>query len=256
MRKGPRCILWIVAIAAAVLVVLLAGALLLRNPIASFVATRALESQGLSCEPVQARIRSVVPPSPIELAPMRCESSEGPLQSIHFHAPLYVDLDGFGIALVHSESVTIALRAQPHRDVELNALGDITSIFGLDKPAVELMFDSGQMSARKMPPFLAARANVLRADRSIATLSDMRVTPMHAGMLISAREIRIGQISALGVASLQMTASPDRVFADFHFHSKLRVKVTAENMRAHRPTVRFEIGVGKNDSSGKAGSEK
>jgi len=246
MRKRPRRVLWIVAIVAAVLVALLAGGWWLRNPIASFVATRVMESQGLSCNPVQVRIPSALPPSPIQLAPMRCESSEGPLQSIVFHAPLYVDLEGLGIGLVHSESVTIALRAQPHRNVELNTLGDMTRIVGFDEPAVELMFDSAQMSARKVPPFRVSRANVLRAGQSIATLRDMRVSPMQTGMSISSGDMRVNQASALGDASLVMTASPDRVLVDVHFQSNLRAKVTAEHMRALRPNVRFEIGVGEN----------
>src|SRR5450631_2919751 len=121
MRKRPRRALWIVAIVAAVLVALLVGGWWLRDPIASFVATRAMQGQGLSCNPVLVRVPSALPPSPIQLAPMRCESNEGPLQSIEFRAPLYVDLEGLGIGSVHSESVTIALRAQAHRDVELNA---------------------------------------------------------------------------------------------------------------------------------------
>jgi hypothetical protein len=248
MRKRPRRVLWIVAIVAAVLVALLVGGWWLRNPIASFVATRVMESQGLSCSPVQVRVPSALPPSPIQLAPMRCESNEGPLQSVEFHAPLYVDLEGLGLVLVHSDSVTIALRAQAHRDVELNALGDMTRIVGFDEPAVEMMFDSAQMSTRKVPPFLVSRANVLRAGRLIATLRDMRVTPMQTGMSISSRDVRVDQASALGDASLMMTASPDRVLVDVHFQSNLRAKVTAEHMRALRPSVRFEIGVGENRS--------
>ena len=248
MRKRPRRISWIVAIVAAVLVALLVGGWWLRDPIASFVATRVMESQGLSCNPVQVRVPSALPPSPIQLAPMRCESNEGPLQSIEFHAPLYVDLEGLGIGLVHSESVTIALRAQAHRDVELNTLGDMTRIVGFDEPAVEMMFDSAQMSTRKVPPFLVSRAIVLRAGRLIATLRDMRVTPRQTGMSISARDVRVNQAAALGDASLTMTASPDRVVVDVHFQSNLRAKVTAEHMRALRPNVRFEIAVGESGS--------
>ena len=246
MRTRPRRVLWIVAIVAAAIVALLVGGWWLRNPIASFVATRAMKSQGLSCNPVQVRVPSALPPSPIQLAPMRCESNEGPLQSIEFHTPLYVDLEGLGIGLVHSESVTIALRAQAHRDVELNSLGDMTRIVGFDEPAVEMMFDSAQMSTRTVPIFVVSRANVLRAGRSIATLRDMRVTPVQTGMSISARDVRVNQASALGDASLIMTASPDRVLVDVHFQSNLRAKVTAEHMRALRPSVRFEIGVGEN----------
>jgi hypothetical protein len=248
MRKRPRRVLWIVAIVAAGLGALLVGGWWLRNPIASFVATRVMESQGLSCNPVQVQVPSALPPSPIQLAPMRCESNAGPLQSIEFRAPLYVDLDGLGIGLVHSESVTIALRAQAHRDVELNTLGDMTRIVGFDEPAVEMMFDSAQMSTRKVPLFLVSRANVLRAGRSIATLRDMRVTPMQTGMSMSSRDVRVDQASALGDASLMMTATPDRVLVDVHFQSNLRAKVTAEHMRALRPNVRFEIGVGENGS--------
>lgn len=248
MRKRPRRILWIVAIVAAVFVVLVVGAWLLRNPIASFVATRVMHGQGLSCDPVQVRIPFALPPSLIELAPMHCESSDGPLQSVDFHGPLYVDLNGLGIGLVHTESIIIALRARPHRGVELNRLGDMTKIAGFDEPAVELMFDSAQMSAQKVPPFLASRATVLRAGETITTLRDLRVTAMQEGMSISAARMRVNQAAALGDASLKMTATPDRVAVDVHFHSNLTAKVTAEHMRAPRPKIGFEIGVGESGS--------
>jgi hypothetical protein len=248
MKQRPRRGPWIVAIIAAALVAVLLGAWWLRDPIASLIATRVTEGQGLSCSLVQVEVPSAWPPSPIQVAPMRCESKEGPLQSIEFRAPVYVDLQGLGIGLVHSESVTVALRAQAHRDVELNALGDMTRIVGFDEPAVEMMFDSAQMSTRKVPPFLVARANVLRAGRLIATLHEMRVEPTQTGMSVSSRDVRVEQAAALGDASLVMTASPDRVHVDVHFQSNLRAEVTAEHMRALRPSVRFEIGVGQKAS--------
>jgi hypothetical protein len=65
-------------------------------------------------------------------------------------------------------------------------------------------------------------------------------------MSISSRDVRVNQAAALGDASLMMTASPDRVVVDVHFQSNLRAKVTAEHVRALRPNVRFEIGVGEN----------
>ena len=239
--------LWIVALVAAV-VVLVAACWWLRDPIASFVATRGIESQGLSCSLVQVDVPSTLPPTPIRLAPLRCESKEGPLQSIEFHAPLYVDLKGFGIGLVHSESVTIAMRARAHRDVELNTLGDMTHILGFDEPAVEMMFNAAQMSARNAPPFLASRATVLREGRLLATLRDMRVLSMQPGMSVSSPDIRVEQASALGHASLMMTANPDRVVVNVHFQSNVRATVTAEHMRAPRPSVRFEVGVGEKTS--------
>jgi hypothetical protein len=248
MTKRPRRAVWIIAIVVGVVVALLLGGWWLRDPIASFFATRGLESQGLSCSLVQVQVPSALPPSPIELAPMRCESNSGPLQSIEFHTPLYVDLKGFGIGLVHSESVTIIHRAQAHRDVELNTLGDITHIAGFDEPAIEMLFDAAQMSARKVPQFFVSQAKVLRAGRLIATLRDMRVTPMPNGMSISSPDVRVAQAAALGDASLMMTASPDRVVVDVQFQSNLRAKVTAEHMQAVRPNVRFEIGVGENGS--------
>ncbi len=243
MKKPPRFILLIVAIVAAVLVALLMGGLLLRNPIASFAATRVMASRGLSCNPVHVSIPFTIPPSPIELAPMRCELSEGVLQSIQFHEPLYVNLSAFSIALVYCASVTIVLHVRPHRDVKLNALGDITRIAGFDEPAVEFMFDTAQMSARKTPPFLASRATVFRGSRRIASLNDMRVTTIQAGLSISAQNLHINQVSKLGNATLQLIASPDMVLADVLFHSNLCAKVIAKHMRERRPNIRFEIGI-------------
>jgi hypothetical protein len=245
MRKCPRRILSIVA---AVFGAFLVCGLSLRNRIASLIATRMMAGQGLSCDPVQVHVPFAMPPSPIELAPMRCESSAGPLQSIHFHAPTYVDLIGLDIGLIHCASVTISLRARPHRDVELNTLGDITTVVGLNEPAIELLFDAAQMSARKTPSFLASSATVLRASQPIASINDMRVTQTHTGISISAPRMRVNQVSALGDASLRMSASPDHAFTDLHFHSNVHVTITAEHLQARRPDVRFEIARGESDS--------
>lgn len=241
VTRGVRRSLWIVT---ALLIALPATGLLFRNVLATHAATRVLAGQSLFCESVRVRVPVALPPVSIELAPMRCQSPAGPLQSIHFAAPLYVDLSGWHIERLHCASVTISLRAQPHSDVELNTLGDLTAIAGLDEPAIELMFDAAHMAAHPAPPFLAASVTVLRAGLPLAVLTDLRMMPLPEGMSLVARSMRARQISALGVASLRATASPERAQAVLQFESKLRVTVTAEHLQAPRPRVRFEVARG------------
>jgi hypothetical protein len=56
--------------------------------------------------------------------------------------------------------------------------------------------------------------------------------------------MRAGQISALGEASLQATATPAHARAVLQFQSKLRLTVIAEHLQAARPRVRFEVAHG------------
>lgn len=226
------------------LVALPVAGLLSRNVLATRAATRVLAGQSLSCEPLRASVPFALPPSPVELAPMRCTSRSGPLQSVHFEAPVYVELNGLHIDLVRCASVTISLRAQPHPDVERNALGEVGGIVGLDEPAIELLFDATHMAAHPPPPLLAANATVLRAGLPLAVLTELRLVPVPEGMSVTARSMRAGQISALGAASLRATASPEHALTVLHFDSNLRVTLTAERMQSPRPRVRFEIGRG------------
>jgi len=241
VTRGIRHSLWIVT---ALLIALPATAWLFRNALATHAATRVLAGQSLLCESVRAHVPVTLLPSMIELAPMRCQSPAGPLQSIHFAAPLYVDLSGLHIERLHCAAVTISLRAQPHPDVELNTLGDLSAIAGLDEPAIELMFDAAYLAAHPALPFRAASVTVLRAGQPLAVLTDLRMMPLPEGISLAVRSMRARQISAPGVASLLVKASPEVAQAVLQFQSKLRVTVTADNVQAPRPRVRFELARG------------
>lgn len=238
MTRGVRHSLWIVL---ALLVALPATGWLYRNALATHAATRMLADQSLLCEPVRAYVPFTLPPSPIELAPMHCRSPTGPLQSIQFTAPLFVDLRGLQIERLRCATVTIVLRAQPHPEVELNTLGDLSAIAGLNEPAIELLFDAARLAAHPTFPLLAASVTVLRAGQALAVLTDLRIMPLPAGISLAARSMRARQLSALGVASLLVKASPEHVEALLQFQSKLRVTLSADNMAAPRPKVRFTL---------------
>ena len=233
--------LWIVT---ALLIAIPAMGLLFRNALATLAATHVLARQALVCDSVQARVPFALPPIQIELAPMHCRSKAGPLQSIHFAAPLHVDLGSGHIAAVRCATATLALRAQPHREVELNTLGDLTALVGLDEPAVELMFDAAYLAERPTLPLRVANVTVLRDGRPLAMLTELQVLPLPDGLSLAARSLRAGQISALGAASLYATASPGHARAVLKYPSRLRITVIAEHLDAPKPSVRFEIAHG------------
>ena len=87
-----------------------------------------------------------------------------------------------------------------------------------------------------------------RVDQPIAALNDLRDTPTYSGLALAVRSLHAHQISALGKASFQLTASPDQALAFLELHSHLHFKVAAEHCQAHRPDVRFEISHGEKGS--------
>jgi hypothetical protein len=238
--KRQRAVI-ILSIVGALFALFVVG-VLLRNSIASFVAARVLASQNVSCNRVQVSIPAALPLSAIESAPMRCESSKGPVRVIDFRSPLVIELKGFGARAAHCSNVTIDLRPRRHPEVDTNVLGDIADLLGLDEPGVELLFDAAETSSQKSRPFSAARATLFRAGQLIAKLSDVHVNPTPNGMVITARKLNFSQIALLGDASLRVVSSPDRVLADVRFSPNLHAKVIGENMRARRPKIKFEIG--------------
>lgn len=133
---------------------------------------RDLKWQGLSCDPVHARVPLVMPASPVASAPMRYESVGAPLQSIRGMTSAYVDFDGLDGGSVRSASV--ALRTQPYQDVWANLLDDIASLVALGGPAWDLIVDAAQQSEWPTLPVRASKASVRRSDQRIAARADLR----------------------------------------------------------------------------------
>jgi hypothetical protein len=241
MRRRARLLLW--SAVAALLLSSVVG-LLCRDAIASFAARRAFARRGLRCSPVSVHVPLALPPSPIELEATRCEATKGPLESVLFKEPLRVHLGRLKIRSLTCASLEINLRPRAHREVELNALGDMTRLAGLDEPAVELMFDSAALSRERVPPLLATHAVVRRAGKPIAECHDLRVSRSGAGMTVSSPRAHVDQAPLLGEGSLQLTASPTAAAATVVFSGNMKVRVVLEHIDGAKPKVDFSIAVG------------
>ena len=141
---------------AALVLLSVGGLLCFRDAILSVVAARVLARRGIRCGPISLRLPLALPPSPIVLAATRCELAEGPLAAIAFKEPLSIQLDGFTVGPITCASVEVDLRPRLRREVELNTLGDLTPLVGLEQAALDLMFDTAALSSQKAPPRVRA----------------------------------------------------------------------------------------------------
>jgi hypothetical protein len=243
-RTRARRLLFLVLVPLGALVVLSVSGLLARHALASFFAGRVLTQKGFDCAPISVRVALGIPPQ-LELAATRCKVAEGPLESIEFKEPLSIKLDGLKIGSLECALFEIDLRPSAHKEVELNTLGDLSRIVGLDQPALELMFDAAELSSAQNPPLLATRAVVRRAGKQVSSFQDLEVTSSAEGMTITSPATRLDQGALLGAGALRLTATPTAVTLTVAFAGDLKVKIVLDHVDATRPSADFNISIGE-----------
>jgi hypothetical protein len=238
MHLTARRILW--SLLAALLIIAVAG-LLLRDAIVSAAVARGLARRGLQCDPVSLHVPLALPPSPLELDATRCGVGEGPIASIEFKEPLLVRLERLTISSLSCASLEIELRPRARRDVELNALGDLTRVAGLDRPVLDLMFDAAAISRDSNPPLLATRALVRRAGRPAIEFHDLRVVSGDEGMTLSSPRATVHQARMLGEGDLLLKATPTAAVATVAYPGSLHVTIVLDHIDATRPKAGFRV---------------
>jgi hypothetical protein len=241
MHVLARRILW--SVLAALLILVIAG-LLFRDAIFSFAVARALPRRGLQCDPVSLHVPLAIPPSPIELGATRCAVGEGPIASIEFKEPLLIELDRFAIASLTCASLEIELRPRAHREVELNTMGDLTRLIGLDRPVLDLMFDSAVISRDANPPLRAARAVVRRAGKVAIAFRDLRIVSGDKGMTVSSPRAMVPAAALLGEGDLVLKATPTAAVAAVSYPGGMHVTIVLDQIDATRPKADFRVAVG------------
>ena len=238
-HPGTRRFLWILLAAAPLLAV--TGLVCFRDAVLSAVVDRALAQRGLRCGPVSLHLPLALPPSLVVLGPSRCEVDEGPVEAVEFKEPLSIHLLGLQVGSLSCAAVEIDLRARGQRQVELNALGDVSRLAGLQRPALDLMFDAAALSGQPAPPVLVARALVRRAGKVIIGFQDLEVTTTEAGMTLSSPRATFEPAGVLGGGPLLVKATPTAVVATFAFSSRVEARIVLDHVDATRPSAEFSL---------------
>jgi hypothetical protein len=236
---GTIGILW--SSLSALLLLSVGGLLCFRDAILSVVAARVLARRGIRCGPISLHLPLALPPSPIVLDATRFELAEGPLMAIAFQEPLSIHLEGFKVGSITCVSVEVALRPRRRREVELNALGDLTRLVGLEQAALDLMFDTAALSSQKAPPFLAAQAVVSREGTPVIRFHELDVSSSAEGMTVSSPQASFEPASLLGEGPLVLKATSTLAVVTFAFSKSLRVEIVLDHIDAVRPTAEFRL---------------
>ena len=231
------------AIVGGVGIALLGIVVLFRDTLASAVAQRRIASTGLVCDRVSAHVPIAFPPSTLQLAPMRCTAATGPIASIQFVEPLAVQLVGARVSAVTCPAIDVDLRAQ-HRQVTLNALGDLSHVVGLDQPAVDLVLDWAVLAPLDLPPFSASRALVRRAGVRVMDMQDLRLWSQNGGRSMSAAQVHVDKAAALGDATVSGHSTPDLTALTLVFGAHLQIDVTGRQLDSPQPSINFAVGFG------------
>jgi hypothetical protein len=239
VHLGTSGFLWI---ALAALLLLSTGSLLaFRDAIVSAAAARALARRGVHCGPISVHLPLSLPPSPITVGATRCELAEGPLRAIEFQGPLSIHLDGFKVGSVTCASIEVDLRPRVQRDVELDVLGDLSRLVGLEQAALDLMFDTAELSGRKAPRFLAAQAVVSREGQVVIRFHELDVTSGDEGMTVSSPRACFEPAAVLGEGPLVLKATPTLAVVTFAFSKSMRVEIVLDRIDGARPAAQFKL---------------
>lgn len=241
-RRRARLII-LGSVLAALLLLSLAG-LFLRHAIASFFTGRVLAQKGFHCDPISVHVPFAIP-SNLELAATTCKVTEGPLESIVFKEPLSIQLKGLEIGALACSSLEINLRPSAHREVDLNTLGDMSRIVGLDEPVLGLLFDSAKLSVDKNPPLLATQAVMRRGGKQVARFRELLLVSSDEGITISSPRVQLDQATLLGEGAMRLTATPTAAVVTVVFAGDLKVKVVLDHIDATKPTADFNIAIGE-----------
>lgn len=241
MRRS-RSIRRIVLVGLAALLGLFLVVLFARHSIATFFVSRVLARKGFDCGPISVHVP--LPPSKLELAATRCKVAEGPLESVEFKEPLSIKLGGLEISALECASLEVNLRSSTHKEVDLNTLGDLSRLMGLDQLALELMFGTAKLASDPNPPLRAAQAVLRLAGKQVSSYRDLEVISNAAGMTITSPAVQLDQAALLGAGVLRLTATPTAVTVTVVFAGDLKVKVVLDHIDASRPSADFEISIG------------
>ncbi len=209
------------------------------DALATFIAGRALAQKGFDCDPISVHVLLGLPVK-LELAATTCKVTEGPLESVVFKELLSIELEGLSFKELTCASLEINLRASAHRDVELNTLGDLSSIVGLDEQVLGLMFDSAKLSSDRNPPLLAARAVLRRAGKQVSSYRELRVVSTDEGTTITSPALQLAQAAVLGEGSMRLTATPTAAVVTVIF-GDLKIKIVLDHIDATKPSADFNI---------------
>lgn len=243
MRDPARSVSVVALFCIAPVVVLLVVTTFLRHQIAAAVARHELEQRGLSCEAVSVNVPLAIPPRTVRLEPMRCTMRKGAMRSLAFKTSVGVNLDGFEPGRIHASDIDIDLRTRPHRDVELNFLGDLMSIGGFDDVIVDLILDSASLPLRDLPRVSCARMNLTRDGAPVATLRHVRIEARTGGTLITARSAEIEGVSdLLGTARFELWVNATHARGAVTSPSGFHAEVKAVRLASPNPEFQFAIG--------------
>jgi hypothetical protein len=169
---------------------------------------------------------------------------EGPIESIEFKAPLEVHLDGLRVDSLATAALEINMRPRVQREVELDALGDLARIVGLDRAALDLMFDTSELSLDGNPPLRATHLVILRAGKRVMRLHDFRSTFSGEGVTVSSPRVSVEEAAMLGEGALQIKATPTAAVATVAFPGTLNLRIVLDHIDAARPKASFDIAAG------------
>lgn len=188
----------------AVVVVVLLGipltAWLLRGVIATSIARDELSARGLSCDDrFSVSLSAMFDEATI--GPTRCSHEGGVIEAIELLGNVTIELDGTAPTAVAADSVRLALRSTNVRGG--SSWASALRRLDLEQHVAGLIKGLSELSSMDLPPTTAARVEIVRGRSTLATATNLTLTP---GVELRLRVDRV-RFSAgpMGVAQLVLT---------------------------------------------------
>lgn len=217
----------------AVLAILLVATYAFRDPIATAAFAYGVDHRdGVACSHPRIRIASSL--DEVEIAPLECALSRGPLAKAKTFTPARIFLDGSRVKRVSIARAALDFRDRDLARVESNTLGDVVDLAGVRAPMINSILDASEMYSPDAPPVSIDHLTMLRNGETENVLHDYSRRIEGEWSRSHARRVETGIEGIASARNLDMRVTP------------LRGKVTValylgDKERGEEPDVEMRI---------------
>jgi hypothetical protein len=188
-----------------------------RGEIATRVFAVAVDArEGVRCSHPRLEIGSAL--ETVEMAPIECSFSRGPVASAQTFTPTKITLKGFGAKQVHVARAVMNFRERDVSKIPSNTLEDIANITGMRDQLIKAVLDASDMYSSDAPTVSVDQLTILRERKRESVIHDFVMTQDGPWNRSQGSKVEVGLD---GVASLRnfdrrVTATRGSLKIDIH----------------------------------------
>jgi hypothetical protein len=226
-----------------------------RNSLATRVFALAVDqSDDVSCSHAAIQIAKSL--DAVEIAPVDCSFSSGPLASAETFATTRIAFKGFGVGQIHVTRAAMNFHKRDVSDIPSNTLEDMANITGMRDQLMKAVLDASEMYSPNVPPVSIDHLTVLREHKRESVIHDFVMTQDGVWNRSRGAKVDVGieGLAALRNFDRRVTDTRGKLTLDLYLGDadpgeKPDTQLQLDGRNLNRPNRRFELSLHKKDDS-------